>query len=193
MIKKMCSEPSDMLFRPWDSSSEVKDEKTVLTSKLSHSDRDRRDVLLASSSRERQLLNNNRTLHRRHHGHQPGVRVKSEPSEPVTEPGMVTERAAMMDPLSLAMRGLVSPHTLGHVSDHVSHLMHVSRVRAACQLQLAVASVTGSVHDKKTRPKKYKCQECGAGFSNNGQLRGHLRIHTGVKKCIHWAMEVVDT
>ena len=173
----MCSDPSDMLFRPWDSSSEMKEEKNVLTSKQSHSDRDRRDVLLASSSRERQLLNNNRSVHRRL---QPGVRVKSEPGEPVTEPVMASERAAMLDPLSLAMRGLVSPHHLGHVSDHVSHLMHVSRVRAACQLQLAVASVTGSVHDKKTRPKKYKCDECGAGFSNNGQLRGHLRIHTGV-------------
>ena len=161
----MCSEPSDMLFRPWDSSSEMKDEKKVLKSKLSPSDSP------ASSSRERQLLNNNRRHH--HHG---DIRVKSEPSEAQV---MVSERApVMLDPLSLAMRGLVSPHHLGHVSEH---LMHVSRVRAACQLQLAVASVTGSGHDKKTRPKKYKCEECGAGFSNNGQLRGHLRIHTGRK------------
>ena len=176
----MCSEPSDMLFRPWDSSSEMKDEKKVLKSKLSPSD------CPASSSRERQLLNNNRRHH--HHG---DIRVKSEPSEGQV---MVSERApVMLDPLSLAMRVLVyrqayshlytlpvSSHHLGHVSEH---LMHVSRVRAACQLQLAVASVTGSAHDKKTRPKKYKCEECGAGFSNNGQLRGHLRIHTGMK---HW-------
>ena len=171
---KMSSESSDMLFRPWDSTSEIKDEKNIIGSKLTHSDRERRrDMLLASSSsRERQLLNNNRDLLRRHNHNHNQVRVKS-------EPGVSEVSGPVMDPLSIAMRGLVSPHHLAHVSDHVSHLMHVSRVRAACQLQLAVASVTESVHDKKIRPKKYKCEQCGAGFSNNGQLRGHLRIHTG--------------
>ena len=33
--------------------------------------------------------------------------------------------------------------------------------------------------ERKVRPKKFKCDVCGAGFSNNGQLRGHIRIHTG--------------
>lgn len=32
---------------------------------------------------------------------------------------------------------------------------------------------------KKKRPKKYKCPHCDVGFSNNGQLKGHIRIHTG--------------
>lgn len=32
---------------------------------------------------------------------------------------------------------------------------------------------------KKLRPKKFKCSECPMTFSNNGQLRGHFRIHTG--------------
>lgn len=32
---------------------------------------------------------------------------------------------------------------------------------------------------KKQRPKKYKCPHCNVGFSNNGQLKGHIRIHTG--------------
>ncbi|KAL7299641.1 hypothetical protein TKK_0007403 [Trichogramma kaykai] len=32
---------------------------------------------------------------------------------------------------------------------------------------------------KKSRPKKYLCEECGKGFSNGGQLKGHSRIHTG--------------
>uniref|UniRef100_A0AAR5PJ47 C2H2-type domain-containing protein n=1 Tax=Dendroctonus ponderosae TaxID=77166 RepID=A0AAR5PJ47_DENPD len=31
---------------------------------------------------------------------------------------------------------------------------------------------------KKQRPKKYKCPHCDVGFSNNGQLKGHVRIHT---------------
>ncbi|KAJ8918554.1 hypothetical protein NQ315_013059 [Exocentrus adspersus] len=31
---------------------------------------------------------------------------------------------------------------------------------------------------RKQRPKKYKCPHCDVGFSNNGQLKGHIRIHT---------------
>lgn len=32
---------------------------------------------------------------------------------------------------------------------------------------------------RKQRPKKFKCPHCSVAFSNNGQLRGHIRIHTG--------------
>lgn len=32
---------------------------------------------------------------------------------------------------------------------------------------------------KKLRPKKFKCEYCNVAFSNNGQLKGHVRIHTG--------------
>lgn len=32
---------------------------------------------------------------------------------------------------------------------------------------------------RKQRPKKFKCPHCNVAFSNNGQLKGHIRIHTG--------------
>lgn len=35
------------------------------------------------------------------------------------------------------------------------------------------------LNSRKQRPKKYKCPHCNVGFSNNGQLKGHIRIHTG--------------
>ena len=32
---------------------------------------------------------------------------------------------------------------------------------------------------RKLRPKKFRCEHCNVAFSNNGQLKGHIRIHTG--------------
>lgn len=32
---------------------------------------------------------------------------------------------------------------------------------------------------KKNRPKKFNCDHCDVAFSNRGQLKGHIRIHTG--------------
>lgn len=37
---------------------------------------------------------------------------------------------------------------------------------------------------RKQRPKKFKCPHCDVAFSNNGQLKGHVRIHTGNEKWI---------
>ena len=35
-------------------------------------------------------------------------------------------------------------------------------------------------HQKKQRPKRFQCPHCRVSFSNNGQLKGHIRIHTGI-------------
>lgn len=36
---------------------------------------------------------------------------------------------------------------------------------------------------KKQRPKRFQCPHCKVSFSNNGQLKGHVRIHTGMFLC----------
>ncbi|XP_067145086.1 Krueppel-like factor 16 [Centruroides vittatus] len=38
---------------------------------------------------------------------------------------------------------------------------------------------TGRWRAKKQRPKRFQCPHCHVSFSNNGQLKGHVRIHTG--------------
>ncbi len=59
----------------------------------------------------------------------------------------------------------------------------------------AMAGATSSSHHhhhhnpssgsgKKQRPKRFRCPHCQVAFSNNGQLKGHVRSHTG-KFIIH--------
>lgn len=38
------------------------------------------------------------------------------------------------------------------------------------------------INMRKQRPKKFKCPHCDVAFSNNGQLKGHIRIHTGTSQ-----------
>lgn len=44
---------------------------------------------------------------------------------------------------------------------------------------MAEEAETRNMNARKQRPKKYKCPHCNVAFSNNGQLKGHVRIHTG--------------
>ncbi|XP_068250613.1 Krueppel-like factor 13 [Palaemon carinicauda] len=44
---------------------------------------------------------------------------------------------------------------------------------------LVPAAEVERVCAKRPRPKRFSCPECRSAFSNKGQLKGHLRIHTG--------------
>ena len=44
---------------------------------------------------------------------------------------------------------------------------------------LAEEAQAKMISSRKQRPKKFKCPHCDVAFSNNGQLKGHIRIHTG--------------
>jgi huckebein len=57
------------------------------------------------------------------------------------------------------------------------HHHHVGSSAAAA----ASASSPSATHPsgKKQRPKRFRCPHCQVAFSNNGQLKGHVRSHTG--------------
>lgn len=67
---------------------------------------------------------------------------------------------------SMAMGSGMDPMTMGAVGHEYARI-------------LAEEAQAKLMSSRKQRPKKFKCTYCDVAFSNNGQLKGHVRIHTG--------------
>lgn len=68
-----------------------------------------------------------------------------------------------------------------------SHNLHYGLTSFSPDTYASVEEAVKYIHEqdaaakqmKKLRPKKFRCEHCNVAFSNNGQLKGHVRIHTG--------------
>ena len=142
---------SESIFRPWDTDHDSQDKKMIVSE----------DESVSPGS---QKFNNNKNA--------ATPRIILPKTEPLDHGSLLVppplSSSSPLHPLSIAMRGIL-PHNMSHM---------ISSVHQLQELQLAVSAVAAA--DKKVRPKKYKCDYCSACFSNNGQLRGHIRIHTGL-------------
>lgn len=62
-------------------------------------------------------------------------------------------------------------------SSAINNLANLSRTELTA---MGLLPRDGTSHKvKRQRPKRFHCPHCQVAFSNNGQLRGHIRIHTG--------------
>ncbi|XP_026479402.1 zinc finger protein 697-like [Ctenocephalides felis] len=67
---------------------------------------------------------------------------------------------------------LPDPHLPAHYFENVQLSYMISQ-------HLQEEKLSKVFRARKQRPRKFKCPHCDVRFSNSGQLRGHVRIHTG--------------
>ena len=154
------------MFRPWDRERARKGE--VVTVKSEQESEQTSKIHKPHSSQFREKLSKEKKI----------IKVEQDSSSDILRPhhssyNHPTPPSPHPAPLSI-MRGLqymmCPPPSIGLSLPPVDQMSHLMQYRAVQELQVAA---------KKRRQKKYKCDQCNASFSNNGQLRGHVRIHTG--------------
>ncbi|XP_074600206.1 uncharacterized protein LOC141854433 [Brevipalpus obovatus] len=91
----------------------------------------------------------------------------------------------------------IPSHSIPHPIPHFFHyqmpnlhsdfndLLRVHSINSTPKSMSPTSSMTNSTTNvapskpKHQRPKRFRCEHCGIAFSNNGQLKGHVRTHTG--------------
>lgn len=69
---------------------------------------------------------------------------------------------------------------LGMGPNEIGELYQLAGFKPIHHYPSAVTSGSAShPSGKKQRPKRFRCPHCQVAFSNNGQLKGHVRSHTG--------------
>jgi len=83
------------------------------------------------------------------------------------------------DPSSLTDTLLAAAHAQAHAQAALMYGFADTSLLLLEQEHLQMQAQSSQAAQRKQRPKKYRCPHCQVAFSNNGQLRGHVRIHTG--------------
>lgn len=127
-------------------------------------------------------------LHHHHHHHQ--LPQHFQPEAPSMERFLASLESSpeALHPSRLAALGM-GPNEIGELYQMAGFKPLIQHHYPSA----AMAGTTSSSHhhhhhhhnpssgsgNKKQRPKRFRCPHCQVAFSNNGQLKGHVRSHTG--------------
>jgi hypothetical protein len=186
------------LFRPWDSSLST----TVVDNHSVNKSQSSSQTLTKTTPESNVKRNSLKSNNSKSFGHLSSMRAStlndgnansiSFPSVPTIpaqwQPNLLTgPNSIPMMPRHDLM--LVHPHSTLPFSDQMlyEHINHQTLINASPFADPSLMNPPNisrhwrQIHQqKKQRPKRFQCPHCRVSFSNNGQLKGHIRIHTGI-------------
>lgn len=187
MTSKLISSPPPQtysrLFRPWDGNQD-----STITSTTAKKNLDNEDI--NKTSEQKQLSDtvkseydttriNERLFDLNDHLHHRSSMFPLSHSEELQHIQQQTEAMAFYTNYPEFMTGL-SPATYLHAAGAATmDPLTMNAMEQEYARVLAEEAQAKILSARKQRPKKFKCPHCDVAFSNNGQLKGHVRIHTG--------------